>query len=223
MSKKLATRLPDRQPLQIDITTHLAQKTAIGAKYVPRAPKDGEFMLRLKRPQARPAGYGGADMGFVTYAAGDLVTNHGAGDQRLYVIHRDADGKETGLSLSGDVLPASCVSDRVWGLAVAALSDSSVRGVLADALEEAGCPTKIVACLRAGRRGIIAKVIEARGHSYVVTTAKDGYTRGGEGWKVWEQLVTARLATQEDHDAVAEQRAAHEAESRRVLQAAFDR
>ena len=51
---------------------------------------------------------------------------------------------------------------------------------------------------------------------YVVTAAKPGYTRSGEGWKLWEQLVIARLATEEDIAAVADQAAAQRAEDRMI-------
>lgn len=42
---------------------------------------------------------------------------------------------------------------------------------------------------------------------HVVTAAKPGFTRGGEGFKRWEQIVIARPATPDDHNAVAAQRA----------------
>ena len=216
-----AKNLPAKNPLGITVTTHAAQKDAIKAKYVPRLPKPGEFVLKLKRPQSSPAYPGAPCYDVETYAAGDLITNHGAGDQKLYVSGPAGDG--TPGSLSGDTLPASCVTENVWNLAVAALTDATAKAPMCDALEAAGCPAEILAALRGGTKGIVSKIIAARDHSYVVTSAKPGYTRAGEGWKEWEQLVTARLATQEDHDAVADQKAAHDAESRRVMQAMRDR
>lgn len=33
---------------------------------------------------------------------------------------------------------------------------------------------------------------------YVIVAVKPGFCRGGEGWKKWEQLVVARLATTEE-------------------------
>jgi hypothetical protein len=49
--------------------------------------------------------------------------------------------------------------------------------------------------------------------SCVVVAAKPGYCRGGEGaggWRVWEQLVVARLATDRDLAALATEIAADE-------------
>jgi hypothetical protein len=217
---KMKANLPAKNPLAITVTTH-AQREAVKAKYVPRPPKAGEFMLRLKRPQASPARAGEPCHEFETYAAGDIITAYGSGDQKLYVS--GPAGYGTPGSLSGDTLPASCVTDAVWSLAVAALTDEAAKAPMCDALEAAGCPAAILAALRGGTKGIIGKIIAAPRRSYVVTSAKPGYTRAGEGWKEWEQLVTARLATQDDHDAVAAQKAAQEAETRRVMQASMDR
>lgn len=51
----------------------------------------------------------------------------------------------------------------------------------------------------------------------VVTAAKAGFTRSGEGWKRWEQLLVVRPANDADHAAVAAQRAEQAAESERVM------
>lgn len=55
---------------------------------------------------------------------------------------------------------------------------------------------------------------------YVCVAAKPGFTtrRAGSDWKRWEQLIVVRRATSEDHVAVAEQRAAQDAEIRRSLE-----
>lgn len=51
----------------------------------------------------------------------------------------------------------------------------------------------------------------------VVVAAKAGFTRSGEGWKRWEQLLVVRPANDADHVAVAAQRAAQDAEHQRVM------
>lgn len=61
------------------------------------------------------------------------------------------------------------------------------------------------------------------GNYWVVTAARDGYSRAGEGWKVWEQMIIARPAIQADHDAVAQQAAAQVAESQSILDAMMNR
>ncbi len=53
--------------------------------------------------------------------------------------------------------------------------------------------------------------------SYVVLRVKPGYTRSGEGWKKWEQLLVARVATDRDHQALESQRAVHAAESQAIM------
>ena len=58
---------------------------------------------------------------------------------------------------------------------------------------------------------------EGTNHHAVVTAAKPGYSRSGEGWKVREQILVTRPATDADHAAVSSQRSAHEAEHRRVM------
>ena len=97
--------------------THEAEKAAIKAKYVPRAPKDGEIVARVDRPQMRSGD-------FATYERGDYLR---VGTDRRF---------------------------------------------------------------------------------FVIVAAKAGFSRGGEGWKKWEQIVVARepnaaeLTQIQDHEAV---------------------
>lgn len=52
---------------------------------------------------------------------------------------------------------------------------------------------------------------------YVCVGAKAGFTRRFEYGKRWEQLILVRAATDADRAAVADQRAAQDAETRRVM------
>lgn len=192
---KLATKLPAQQPTSVSVSSPAARREAIKGKYVPRDPKDGEVMLTLVRPQTLPSG------SFLEYAAGDLISHRWA---RL-----DA------------ALKAEWITDAVYDLAVQIVTASDdLMPILADALADAGCQDEaILSSLRAKeRKGWAGKIVAARPMSYVVTAAKPGYTRTwSQGGKAWEQIVVARRATAADHEAVSGQQAAHDAESRRVM------
>jgi len=62
-------------------------------------------------------------------------------------------------------------------------------------------------------------VIFSDERNYVVQAVKPGYTRSGEGWKVWEQSAVLRLATPVDLAAIAAQKA----EQDKAGQAVMDR
>lgn len=72
------------------------------------------------------------------------------------------------------------------------------------------------------------RTVERETRCYVIVAAKPGFVRdisNGEfsmGVK-WEQLVVARLATDEDHAVIAEQKAAQDAERHSVLSRMMDR
>jgi hypothetical protein len=187
------TNLPQRQPAAVKVASPTGVRAGTKAKFIPRDPKDGEVMLILTRPQSGP-------YTFQEYARGDLIEHQGArvnGLDRAWI---------TPSVLGGAYLAAQT-------------GNADTLPLLADALEDAGCTNAEVLALLRNRTsgGWVGKIISTVTQSYVVVATKPGYTRSGEGWKVWEQIVVARLATDADHEAVAEQKATHEAETQRVM------
>lgn len=66
-------------------------------------------------------------------------------------------------------------------------------------------------------------MVNAGTKRWVVTAAKKAAVRSGEGYKVWDQQLTTRPATDEDLAAVAQQQAASDAETKRVMDSMMSR
>jgi hypothetical protein len=61
-----AMNLPKRQPTNVRVISREYAERQIKAKYIPRAPKDGEAMVWLERPQMSSGE-------FAEFARGDLI------------------------------------------------------------------------------------------------------------------------------------------------------
>lgn len=127
-----AKHMPALYPTRLTVMTHDRARQYADAKHMPRAPKDGEVLAIIQRPQA-----GGHE--FLLYVTGDFVVG----------------------------------------------PDGTAR--------------------------------------VVVTTPKRGYYRGGEGYKVYEQVAVLRDATDADRAALAPQFAARAARDKAVSAAWYDR
>jgi len=173
-----AKNLPKANPIESKIVTHAVMGQLIKAKYIPRAPKDGEYMMVIRRPQIRVGNYGTGTSSFLEYAAGDYITTKAF----------------PGNSTIAEFTPPE--------FAAADMLTDDGKSIAADYWDSHDQPAKAAAL---------------RLSNYVVVLAKDGYTRMGEGYKVWEQILVVRLATEADRAAVADQIAAAEAETKRVM------
>ncbi len=69
-----AKRVPELPPIEMATVDIQRERDLWKSKLVPRAPKEGEVLLRIRRPQLAPATAGGMDRGFAVYSRGDILT-----------------------------------------------------------------------------------------------------------------------------------------------------